>query len=327
MGDYDETEETLESASAAMLEFADRYPEFSSLADKLRAAGPPPPRVHGTPIILDTDVGGDPDDAIALTCAARQPELALVITADENGGQRAQFARHLLNLLGRFDVPVVAGADLGNTRYWVVDGMTPSTIAPQSGDILRAVTEICAATHGPVRWIGCGPLTNLAHVLRTVPDLAEQLVVTQMGGAINYRDPSRAEHNFRLDPDAARYVVATVPELTLVLSDVTFTEEMEIDAGTGVYKTLSATDAPAWAALLATHLDRWFALRHPASKQHDPLTLTVGLDLPFVDLSRPTITVAGDARMSMDPAGHPTWVTIDADYPAFWRWLTTQLAT
>ncbi|MQY22734.1 nucleoside hydrolase [Nocardia macrotermitis] len=326
MGDYDDSDETLESASAAMLEFATRYPEFSALADKLRAAGPPPPRVQGTPIILDTDVGGDPDDAIALACAARRPELALVLTADENRGQRAQFARYLLDLLGRNDVRVVAGADLGNTRYWVVDGLTPATIGPQSDDVLRAVVEVCAATQGPVRWVGCGPLTNLAHVLRTVPDLAERLVVTQMGGAINYRDPSRAEHNFRLDADAARYVVATVPELTLVLSDVTFTEEMEIHADSEVYKTLSAPDAPVWARLLGTHLDRWFTLRHPATKQHDPLTLTVALDLPFVDLSRPTITVAGDARMSTDPDGHPTWVTIDANYPAFWRWLTTQLA-
>lgn len=67
-------------------------------------------------IVLDTDVAGDPDDALALVAAARvlsQPPL--VITTDECGGERARFARHLLDLLGRPDVPVVSGADLGNT--------------------------------------------------------------------------------------------------------------------------------------------------------------------------------------------------------------------
>jgi hypothetical protein len=39
------------------------------------------------------------------------PELSLVLTSDERGGERARFARHLLNLLGRPEVPVVAGAE------------------------------------------------------------------------------------------------------------------------------------------------------------------------------------------------------------------------
>ncbi|ATL67364.1 nucleoside hydrolase [Nocardia terpenica] len=324
MGDNDD--ETLESASAAMLGFATRYPEFSTLAAKLHAAGPLPPRLTRTPIILDTDIGGDPDDAIALTCATRQDELSLVTTTDENHGLRARLARHLLDLLKRPDVPVVAGADLGNTHYWIADGLAPDTIPSQSDDILTAVRTLCATTDGPVRWVGCGPLTNLAHILNAAPELAQQLIITQMGGALNYRDPSRAEHNFRLDPAAARFVVATAPELTLVISDTTYTDDIAIDATTDLYQALAAPDAPAWAALLATHLDRWFTLRYPSSKQHDPLTLSVALELPFVDLTRPTIVLAADARMSIDPAGHPTWITKDADYPAFQRWLTTQLS-
>ena len=68
-------------------------------------------------MIIDTDVGGDSDDAIALATAAfAVPELALVITTDEYGGQRARFARHFLDLLGRDDIAVVTGADLGKRR-------------------------------------------------------------------------------------------------------------------------------------------------------------------------------------------------------------------
>jgi pyrimidine-specific ribonucleoside hydrolase len=186
--------ETAEGAYAATLEFATRDPQFAGLAASSGAAGPLPPPLTGTPIILDVDAGGDPDDAITVACAARLPELKLVLTADEIDGERARFVRYLLDLLGRPEVSVVAGADLGNRRYWVVDGMTPAAVASQPDDVLGAVRAVCAASDRPVRWVGCGPMTTLAHILRTAPELAERLVITQMGGAINYRDRSRAEH-------------------------------------------------------------------------------------------------------------------------------------
>ncbi|PXX71333.1 inosine-uridine nucleoside N-ribohydrolase [Nocardia tenerifensis] len=327
--DPDEPRESLESMWSSLLGFADRYAElgYGPLAAKLRAGGPPPPRVQHTPVIVDTDIGGDPDDAVALTCAARTlPELALVLTTDENGGGRARFARHLLDLHGRHDVPVVAGADLGNTRYYVVDGLTPDDVPAQPTDVLDAVRTVCASTDRHVRWVGMGPLTNLSAVLREAPELVDRLVVTQMGGAINYRDPARAEHNFRLDPDAARAVVATAADLLLVLSDVTFTEQIAISTESDTYRLLAAEGAPEWARLLRTHLDRWFTAFYPSSMQHDPLALATALQLPFVDFTRRRIALAPDARMSLDPEGHFAWVTTQADYPAFRSWLTEQLA-
>ena len=55
----------------------------------------------GLPVILDADIGGEPDDAMALVIAARElPELTLVVTSDEMSGQRARFARLLLDAAG-----------------------------------------------------------------------------------------------------------------------------------------------------------------------------------------------------------------------------------
>ncbi|RDI43552.1 nucleoside hydrolase [Nocardia mexicana] len=268
--------QTPEAAHEAALEIADRYPEFARQAARPRLGGPPLPTLTRTPIILDVDAGGDPDDAIAVRCAALLPELALVVTSDEIGGERARFVRHLLDLLGRTDVPVVAGADLGNRKYWVVDGLTPSTVAAQPTDVPAAVRALAARTDGRIRWVGCGPMTNLADTLRTAPELRERLMITQMGGAINYRDPDRAEHNVRLDPTAARYVIATAHDLTLVPSDVTFTDKIALYPGHPIYQQLTAPDAGEWARLLAVHLDRWAAaFGGRTSKQHDPMTLTV----------------------------------------------------
>lgn len=267
-------------------------------------------------MIIDTDIGGDGDDAIALAVAALTvPELALVITTDEYDGLRARFARHFLGLLGRDDVAVVAGADLGNTRYFCLDGLIPDHIDAQTTDIPHAVADVLGATAGPVRWVGMGPLTNLAALLRINPVLAKQLRLTQMGGAINYRDPTRAEHNFRLDPYAARAVLGAVPNIQLVISDTTFTDALAITAQSPLYEALAVHDAPP-ANLLRTHLDQWFAHFHPSALQHDALTLSPTLELPFVGFNRTHIAIDEHARMSTQADGGPIWISDWALYPA-----------
>jgi pyrimidine-specific ribonucleoside hydrolase len=328
MGDIDD--EPYEADQSSLLGFADRYRGLSrglgALADQLRAGGPPLPPLRGTPVIIDTDIGGDPDDAIAVTCAARSvPELALVLTADENSGERARFARHVLDLHGRPEVPVAAGADLGNTRYYCVEGLIPPEVPAQPDDPVAAVRAVCAATDGPVRWVGMGPLSNLAGLLTAAPELASRLVITQMGGAIAYRDPTRAEHNFRLDPAAARYVVEHAVHLFLLLSDTTFTPEIEIGPDSELYKRLGADDAPYWARLLAAHLGRWFDRFYPGTRQHDPLTLTAALQLPFVDFARRAVELGDDARMRLDDNGRAVRISARADYPAFRTWLAQRL--
>jgi inosine-uridine nucleoside N-ribohydrolase len=311
-----------------MVELGRRHPQSSlgEVAEQL-ATAPPPAESPAGPVIIDTDIGGDGDDAIAVAIAAlRLPDLALVLTSDECDRQRARFATHFLAQLGRPDVPVVAGADLGNTRYLCVRDLIPAEVPAPSEDVVAAVEAVCDATDGPVRWVGMGPMSNLAAVLAARPHLAERLLVTQMGGALRYRDPSRAEHNVRLDPAAAVGVVRTpgLP-LWLVTSDVTFTPELEVTAAGPLYAALAAPDSPAWAQTLRAHLDRWFDGFHPGTIQHDALTLSAALHLPFVDFDKTTVAFDSIGRMSEDPAGTPVPLSTGAAYPMFMTWLHRQL--
>ncbi|KOV84148.1 nucleoside hydrolase [Nocardia sp. NRRL S-836] len=285
-----------------------------------------PPSQQGAPLIIDTDAGGDPDDAIALVVAAAEPSLTLVSTVDELGGRRARFVRHLLDLLGREDVVVVAGADLGDTRMDCVAGLVPDSVAPQRTDLAEAVAQVVAGTDGPVRWAGMGPVTNLAALLTAHPELAQRLVVTQMGGALHYRDPERAEHNFRLDPAAANTLLTKGKLPKLVLSDTTFTPEIEITKDSGVWRKLSGPDAPAWARLVASHMAQWFDRFHPGTIQHDALTLAAALQLPFVALRRERVVLDDIGRMTTAPDGHLVRLSVKADYPAFRTWLGGKLA-
>ncbi|SDC13485.1 nucleoside hydrolase [Actinokineospora iranica] len=279
------------------------------------------PSRTGAPLIVDTDAGGDPDDAVALVLAAAEPSLALVTTVDELGGRRARFARLLLDLVGRADVPVVAGADLGNTRLDCVDGLVPDAVPDQPGGVVDAVAKVCAEAEGPVRWAGLGPASNLAEVLATRPDLANRLTVTQMGGALRYRDPKRAEHNFRVDPAAAATLVRAARVPSLVLSDTTFTPKIEIHRDGAPHRRLTHPEAPPWARLLAAHMDRWFERFHPGTIQHDALALAAALRLPYVELARERVVLDEIGRMTTAPDGRLVRLSVKADYPAFFGWL------
>ncbi|MBF6340900.1 hypothetical protein IU450_34170 [Nocardia abscessus] len=75
---------------------------------------------------------------------------------------------------------------------------------------------------GPVRWVGCGPMAELAAVLTAAPEYAEQVVVTQMGGWLDhYRDFERASHNIRTDMSSADLALRKLPRPRLVLSEHT----------------------------------------------------------------------------------------------------------
>ncbi|MCG7523306.1 nucleoside hydrolase [Streptomyces sp. OfavH-34-F] len=306
---------------------------LATIGESLRASGPWPEDVRKSPMIIDTDIGGDADDALAVAAAARRvPELAMVITGDEVDGERARFARHLLDLLGRSDVATVAGASLDNSRYYCVYGLMPDSVPSQRTDVVTAVRELCEATDGPVRWVGMAPLTNLARVLAEAPELAPRLRVTQMGGALRYRNPDSAEHNIRLDVDGARQVLNHVvsgllPMPEFVASEVTFTPQIEVTTGSALYRGLRAAPSGSWEHLLADHLDRWFADFYPGSMQHDALTLTAALDLPFVDSAQLHVAMDAIGRTTEAPRGQGATVrwSMSAEYDAFMRWMSAAL--
>lgn len=308
---------------------------LSELSAQMRQDGEWPEDLRYAPMIIDTDIGGDADDALALVAAARRvPELALVVTSDETGptfgvGQRARLARLLLDACSRPEVAVVAGASLSDTRYFCADGLIPAAVREQDSDVVAAVAAVCASTTGPVRWVGMGPMTNLAEVIRRLPHLARRLHVTQMGGALAYRDPARAEHNVRVDVAAAHAVIRAVGEGMLpvpewVTSDVTFTPRLEVTEHSAIYQALTQAKAP-WARLLVLHMDQWFTRFYPHTMQHDALTLSAALALPFVESDKITVELDEIGRMTAADHGVPLWVSVSARYEPFMTWLSAAL--
>jgi Inosine-uridine nucleoside N-ribohydrolase len=64
-------------------------------------------------VILDTDIGDDIDDALALALALQSPELDVlaVTTVLQHGERRADLTWRILELYGRTSIPVGVGAE------------------------------------------------------------------------------------------------------------------------------------------------------------------------------------------------------------------------
>ena len=189
------------------------------------------------PILIDCDPGHD--DAVALLLALASPEVELVGVTTVSGNQTlaktTANALRVLELVGRGDVPVAAGADRPIKRDLFVaayvhgesglDG--PALPDPQrqpvSEDAADFIAERVSASAQPVTLIPTGPLTNVAVFLERHEDAAKKLErIVLMGGAIAEGNVTpAAEFNIWADPEAAATVFRSGLDVTMIGLDVT----------------------------------------------------------------------------------------------------------
>jgi inosine-uridine nucleoside N-ribohydrolase len=189
------------------------------------------------PVLIDCDPGQD--DALALLLALGSPELDVIGVSAVAGNQTVDKttvnALRVLELAGRSDIPVAAGAERplvgnlvvaadahGETGLDGVDLPPPNAkpVPEHAKDFLAAKLE---ASETPVTLVALGPLTNVALLLEEHPAAAARIErVVLMGGAINEgnQTPS-AEFNIWVDPEAAARVFESELDVTMVGLDVT----------------------------------------------------------------------------------------------------------
>jgi pyrimidine-specific ribonucleoside hydrolase len=189
----------------------------------------------GIPVVLDCDPGHD--DAIALLLALASPEVELLGVTTTYGNQTLEKTTantlRVLDLVGRTDVPVAAGAERPLERELVVaahvhgesglDGpaLPPARTRPVSDDAVSFVAEQVEAAGRPVTLVPTGPLTNVARYLDAHGhDGIERIVL--MGGAIAEGNfTPAAEFNVWCDPEAAALVFGSGLEVHMLGLDVT----------------------------------------------------------------------------------------------------------
>ena len=189
------------------------------------------------PFVLDCDPGHD--DALAMVVGLARPELELlaVTTVAGNAGLRetTRNALRVLTLLGRTDIPVAAGAAgplmrplhvadevHGASGLEGADLPEPAFSARPEGAI-ELLRSVLSAAPEPVTIAAVGPLTNIALLVRTHPELLERIAgIHVMGGAITEGNTTAsAEFNIWQDPEAARIVFDCGRPITLMTLDTT----------------------------------------------------------------------------------------------------------
>jgi purine nucleosidase len=299
-------------------------------------------RVH-----LDTDLGGDPDDACALAMLLGWPDVDLVgvTTSADPGGQRAAYVEHCLDLMGRRDVPVVSGAQmslshdrlaepvLGDARYW------PPGITARPADAGAATELLLAGVDRGAVVVAVGPYTNLALLERQHPGTLSRARVVVMGGWVDTPaeglpswGPER-DYNVQWDTLAAQTVLEAAGDLTLSTLPASLRaplrrRDLARLGSLGPMGELLARQSEAHGG------DSGKSALGPAyaglpddlvNFHHDPLACAVAVGWPGAVVDEMRLGVAmesGLLRLVRDPAGRRTRVVTGVDGDAFGQaWL------
>jgi purine nucleosidase len=183
------------------------------------------------PIILDTDIGSDIDDAFALALIISSPELELlgVTTVSGDTQARARLAAKMLwEAGGKWrQVPVAAG-EAGSTQpidqaRWAAYFTSPALRPERAVDFLKAEFD---RRPGEITLVAIGELTNVAALLKRDPSMTKKIKrIVMMGGsvALGYEPGSQPdpEWNIVSNVAAAQAVFKSGAPILMAPLDVT----------------------------------------------------------------------------------------------------------
>ncbi|HEV2528908.1 MAG TPA: nucleoside hydrolase [Thermomicrobiales bacterium] len=265
-------------------------------------------------VILDTDIGTDVDDCLALAAVLGSPELDLVAVTTVYGDVhlRGRMVARLLRLAGRDDVPVHLGSSqtilgqrpihwAGHEGVGLIDEADDNW-QPAEGHAVDVIVRTVMDNPGGIHLLAVGPMTNVALAIRREPRLLANLSgLTLMAGAIRGLDGLHlplAEHNLKCDPEAAAIVFAQPEMKTVVPLDVTTRVRIRSsdlptirEAGSGFHEAV------------ARQVELYPSVVHGgATDLHDPLAAMA--------LTRPELMTWRDLHVEIDVAGPHAGMTL-----------------
>jgi len=169
------------------------------------------------PLWLDTDIGSDIDDAVALAYLLREPRCRLLGLSTVTGpvADRARVASALALAAGRPDLPIFPG--YSDTLSGPGQPQCPQAeVLPQvkhrpdfRPDPDAALAALLAAARnrpGSLTLLTIGPLSNVARFFQAAPQLPALLKEVVLMAGVFHPDQPRAEWNVLCDPVAADLV-------------------------------------------------------------------------------------------------------------------------
>jgi purine nucleosidase len=201
------------------------------------------------PILLDTDIGTDIDDAFALALILQSPELDLVAVTTVSGDTqaRARLAAKMLWEAGRRNVPVAAG-ETGSPQpmeqvRWAEGFTSPPLTREKAVDLMKREIE---RRPGELTLVAIGELTNVAALLKSNPSVGRKIKrIALMGGAVAHgygKDLQPvAEWNIKSNPAAAQTVFTSGVPILMAPLDSTALLQLDAAARRRIFTHLTPT--------------------------------------------------------------------------------------
>lgn len=252
-------------------------------------------------IILDTDIGTDVDDALALAVllGSQEADLVGITTVYGDVRLRSQIAMHLCSMVNK-EIPTYTGEGetISGREVWMSGSEGKNfesldSFTPQATSAVDFLIGAVAAQPQSIDVIAIGPLTNIARAIQSSSDFEKKVKrVWIMGGDFTQ---SRVEHNFKCDIEAARIVLESnvpISILDLPSSQKTIIRKSEIE---------QIRNAPVFGTLLYSEIMSWIEPRNQDwTIPHDPIA-ALSLLAPELFETSP----AGQVRL--DPDGLSFW--------------------
>lgn len=188
------------------------------------------------PIIIDTDPGIDDAVAIGIALFSEKLDVKLITTVLGNVSVD-KVTKNILKLLAFWDkdIPVAKGANRpllrepidasnvhGKTGMEGYDFPEPNNNLLLEDSAIEAMRKTIIESDEKITLVPIGPLTNIAILLRTYPEIVskiEQIVL--MGGSINRGNYGvYSEFNMAVDPEAAKIVFESEVPVVMAGADV-----------------------------------------------------------------------------------------------------------
>ena len=301
------------------------------------------------PVIIDCDPGHD--DALALLLAVGDARLQLLGVTTVAGNQTldktTRNAQRILALAGASEIPVAAGCDRPLVgELTVADDIHGASgldgpdldvpVAEVAGvHAVELIRRLIAASPEPVTLIATGPLTNVALLLRTDPEITAHVRrIVFMGGSTERGNTTPyGEFNIVTDPEAADIVLRSALPLTMIGLNVTHRAlaTAEIIAEFHALGTRLGRICAELMTFFASTYRRSFGFAHPPV--HDPVAVASVLEPSIVQTVAAAVAVELTGTYTRGATVvdlyHRTDLAVNADVAlglevdAFWRLLMT----
>jgi inosine-uridine nucleoside N-ribohydrolase len=278
------------------------------------------------PVILDTDIGTDIDDAYALAALMqrRDVELLGVTTVSGDAIARARLAAKFLSRGGTrwAAVPVYAGASSA-TQYmkqadWAAGYQSRNLHESGAVEFMKKTLD---ARPGQVTLIAVGELTNIAALLQSDSSIAKKIKsISLMGGSVKrgYAPGSKpeSEWNIKSNAKAAQVVFSSGVPLRVApldsTADLVLTPQMRAE----LFSQGSAvTDALAALNSIWRHTNTWNA-ENPTL--FDVLAVMLVNDNRY-PLTKLHLEVSDQGMTTVTDGGPNAEVALQVDAPAFMK--------